>query len=153
MKQSFNCLIWVSSITLLDKNSMPLFTYYLGIFWATICKTCAWKKNCFIVYHCLCRCGGARICYIFHDIFGRTLEIMDAMEGLATRDILTAIRNATVSNFSQYCQFMIKFDKWGIFLLFLGIQIHCTRHWPLIRKYKMYNSDKSKYIPADNFLL
>lgn len=40
-------------------------------------------------------CGGARICYIFHDIFGRTLEIMDAMEGLATRDILTAIRNAT----------------------------------------------------------
>ncbi|CAH3027598.1 unnamed protein product [Porites evermanni] len=40
-------------------------------------------------------CGGARICYIFHDIFGRTLEIMDAMEGLATKDILTAIRNAT----------------------------------------------------------
>ncbi|KAJ7353734.1 Dynamin-1-like protein [Desmophyllum pertusum] len=25
-------------------------------------------------------CGGARICYIFHDIFGRTLGIMDAME-------------------------------------------------------------------------
>ena len=44
----------------------------------------------------ICSCGGARICYIFHDIFGRTLEIMDAMEGLATRDILTAIRNATV---------------------------------------------------------
>ncbi|XP_048584387.1 dynamin-1-like protein [Nematostella vectensis] len=40
-------------------------------------------------------CGGARICYIFHDIFGRTLTIMDAMEGLSTRDILTAIRNAT----------------------------------------------------------
>ena len=34
--------------------------------------------------------------YIFHDIFGRTLEIMDAMEGLATRDILTAVRNATI---------------------------------------------------------
>ena len=102
MKQSFNYLIWVPSITPLDKNSRPLFRYYLGTFWATICKTCAWKKNCFIIYHCLCRCGGARICYIFHDIFGRTLEIMDAMEGLATRDILTAIRNATVSNFSQY---------------------------------------------------
>ena len=42
---------------------------------------------------------------------------MDAMEGLATRDILTAIRNATVSNFSQYCQFMIKFDKWSIFFI------------------------------------
>ena len=50
-----------------------------------------------IVALLFCRCGGARICYIFHDIFGRTLEIMDAMEGLATRDILTAIRNATVS--------------------------------------------------------
>ena len=83
------------------------------------------EKNCFIIYHCLCRCGGARICYIFHDIFGRTLEIMDAMEGLATRDILTAIRNATVGNFSQYCRFIIKFGKWRIFL-FLGIQIHCT---------------------------
>ena len=115
MKQSFNYLFWVPSITPLDKNSMPLCRYYLGIFWATVCKTCAWKKNCFIIYHCLCRCGGARICYIFHDIFGRTLEIMDAMEGLATRDILTAIRNATVSNFNQYCQFTIKFDKWSIF--------------------------------------
>lgn len=109
-------------------------------------------KNCFVIYHCLCRCGGARICYIFHDTFGRKLEEMDAMEGLATRDILTAIRNATVSNFSQYCQFMIKFDKWSIFLLFLGIQIHCTRHWPLIRKYTMYNSEKSIFIPGDNFL-
>ena len=109
----------------LNKKSMPLFRYYLDIFWATICKTCAWKNNCFIIYHCLCRCGGARICYIFHDIFGRTLEIMDAMEGLATRDILTAIRNATVGNFSQYCRFIIKFGKWRIFL-FLGIQIHCT---------------------------
>ena len=34
--------------------------------------------------------------YIFHDIFGRTLEIMDAMEGLATRVILTAVRNAAI---------------------------------------------------------
>lgn len=40
-------------------------------------------------------CGGARICYIFHDIFGKTLENMDALGGLSTRDILTAIRNAT----------------------------------------------------------
>lgn len=121
MKQSFNYLIWVPSITLLDKNSRPLFRYYLGTFWATVCKTCAWKNNCFIIYHCFCRCGGARICYIFHDIFGRTLEIMDAMEGLATRDILTAIRNATVSNFDQYCQVLIKFDKWSIFFISLLI--------------------------------
>ena len=32
MKQSFNYLIWVPSITLLDKNSRPLFRYYLGTF-------------------------------------------------------------------------------------------------------------------------
>ena len=42
------------------------------------------------------RCGGARICYIFHETFGRTLEGVDPLGGLSTRDILTAIRNATV---------------------------------------------------------
>ena len=42
-------------------------------------------------------CGGARICYIFHEIFGSTLEKMNALGGLTTKDILTAIRNATVS--------------------------------------------------------
>lgn len=40
-------------------------------------------------------CGGARICYIFHDTFGQRLQKMDALEGLSTKDILTAIRNAT----------------------------------------------------------
>ncbi|KAK2139926.1 hypothetical protein LSH36_1555g00016 [Paralvinella palmiformis] len=40
-------------------------------------------------------CGGARICYIFHETFGRTLEGVDAMGGLTQIDILTAIRNAT----------------------------------------------------------
>lgn len=43
------------------------------------------------------RCGGARICYIFHETFGRTLESVDPLGGLGTIDILTAIRNATVS--------------------------------------------------------
>ena len=43
-----------------------------------------------------CRCGGARICYIFHETFGKTLESIDALVGLSTMDILTAIRNATV---------------------------------------------------------
>uniref|UniRef100_A0A8C9KKV4 Dynamin-1-like protein n=1 Tax=Panthera tigris altaica TaxID=74533 RepID=A0A8C9KKV4_PANTA len=42
-------------------------------------------------------CGGARICYIFHETFGRTLESVDPLGGLNTIDILTAIRNATVS--------------------------------------------------------
>ncbi|XP_048257464.1 dynamin-1-like protein isoform X2 [Haliotis cracherodii] len=40
-------------------------------------------------------CGGARICYIFHETFGRTLESVDPLGGLSTRDVLTAIRNAT----------------------------------------------------------
>lgn len=40
-------------------------------------------------------CGGARICYIFHETFGRTLESVDPLGGLTTMDILTAIRNAT----------------------------------------------------------
>ena len=30
-------------------------------------------------------CGGARICYIFHDIFGKTLENFDALSGLTTK--------------------------------------------------------------------
>nr|WCA47176.1 dynamin-related protein 1 [Phascolosoma esculenta] len=40
-------------------------------------------------------CGGARICYIFHETFGKTLESVAALGGLSTLDVLTAIRNAT----------------------------------------------------------
>lgn len=40
-------------------------------------------------------CGGARICFIFHETFGRTLQSVDPLKGLTTFDILTAIRNAT----------------------------------------------------------
>ncbi|GIY48713.1 hypothetical protein CDAR_314571 [Caerostris darwini] len=40
-------------------------------------------------------CGGARICYIFHETFGRTLNSIHPLGGLTTFDILTAIRNAT----------------------------------------------------------
>ncbi|CAL8078331.1 unnamed protein product [Calicophoron daubneyi] len=40
-------------------------------------------------------CGGARICYIFHETFYRTLSRIDPLGGLSTLDILTAIRNAT----------------------------------------------------------
>ena len=59
-----------------------------------------------MVWHCFCtnivrllpqpRCGGARICYIFHETFGRTLTTVDPLGGLTQIDILTAIRNATV---------------------------------------------------------
>ncbi|XP_055919213.1 dynamin-1-like protein isoform X2 [Eupeodes corollae] len=40
-------------------------------------------------------CGGARICYIFHETFGRTLDSIHPLSGLTKMDILTAIRNAT----------------------------------------------------------
>jgi len=40
-------------------------------------------------------CGGARICYIFHETFGKTLRNVDPLGGLTQLDILTAIRNAT----------------------------------------------------------
>jgi len=39
-------------------------------------------------------CGGARICYIFHETFGRTLDSIHPLTGLTSMDILTAIRNA-----------------------------------------------------------
>lgn len=40
-------------------------------------------------------CGGARICFIFHETFGRTLDGLHPLAGLSSLDILTAIRNAT----------------------------------------------------------
>jgi len=39
--------------------------------------------------------GGARICYIFHETFGKTLDRVDPLGGLTEIDILTAIKNAT----------------------------------------------------------
>jgi len=39
-------------------------------------------------------CGGARICYIFHETFGRTLDSIHPLTGLSNMDILTAIRNS-----------------------------------------------------------
>lgn len=37
------------------------------------------------------------MCYIFHETFGRTLQSIDPLAGLTDLDVLTAIRNATVS--------------------------------------------------------
>ena len=50
----------------------------------------------FRMHVCFRRCGGARICYIFHETFARALESINPLDNLATFDILTAIRNATV---------------------------------------------------------
>ena len=40
-------------------------------------------------------CGGARIGYIFHDVFASHLDKIDPMGDLSTTEITTAIRNAT----------------------------------------------------------
>ncbi|XP_076636403.1 dynamin related protein 1 isoform X2 [Colletes latitarsis] len=40
-------------------------------------------------------CGGARICYIFHETFGRRLDSIHPLAGLTKWDVLTAIQNAT----------------------------------------------------------
>ncbi|THH07961.1 hypothetical protein EW145_g3026 [Phellinidium pouzarii] len=40
-------------------------------------------------------CGGARIYYIFNDVFGHALESIDSTSGLDAQDIRTAIRNST----------------------------------------------------------
>lgn len=61
-----------------------------------LCNESFFLVCCFSCYF-IFRCGGARICYIFHETFGRTLESVDPLGGLNTIDILTAIRNATVS--------------------------------------------------------
>ncbi|KAK4703359.1 dynamin 1-like protein, partial [Phenoliferia sp. Uapishka_3] len=40
-------------------------------------------------------CGGARIYYIFSDVFGLALESIDPIQNLTVQDIRTAIRNST----------------------------------------------------------
>ncbi|BGP47592.1 Dynamin-related GTPase protein [Rhodotorula kratochvilovae] len=40
-------------------------------------------------------CGGARIYYIFSDVFGHALESINPTQNLTTQDIRTAIRNST----------------------------------------------------------
>lgn len=39
--------------------------------------------------------GGARIYYIFNDVFGHALESIDSTSNLTSQDIRTAIRNST----------------------------------------------------------
>lgn len=40
-------------------------------------------------------CGGARIYYIYNDVFGNSLNSLNATQNLSRRDIRTAIRNST----------------------------------------------------------
>ena len=56
------------------------------------------------------RCGGARICYIFHETFARALESIHPLDALTTFDILTAIRNATVRLLVFPCSLLWTFE-------------------------------------------
>ncbi|CAO1631221.1 unnamed protein product [Sympodiomycopsis kandeliae] len=40
-------------------------------------------------------CGGARVYYIFHDVFGHALDSINPTQNLTVQDIRTAIRNST----------------------------------------------------------
>ena len=40
-------------------------------------------------------CGGARIYYIFNEVFGHALQSIDPTQNLSLQDIRTAIRNST----------------------------------------------------------
>ncbi|KAM7002817.1 dynamin-1-like protein isoform 4-T4 [Tautogolabrus adspersus] len=73
-----------------DKNStlLQLITKFAAEYCHTIEGTAKYIETTEL-------CGGARICYIFHETFGRTLESVDPLGGLTTIDVLTAIRNAT----------------------------------------------------------
>ncbi|XP_062246215.1 dynamin-1-like protein isoform X2 [Platichthys flesus] len=73
-----------------DKNStlLQLITKFAAEYCHTIEGTAKYIETTEL-------CGGARICYIFHETFGRTLESVDPLGGLSTIDVLTAIRNAT----------------------------------------------------------
>lgn len=76
--------------TVIDRNSTLL--HIITKFSTTYCETVEGTSQNIAITEL---CGGARICYIFHEIFGKTLQNFDALNGLSTKDILTAIRNAT----------------------------------------------------------
>ncbi|OAF70618.1 hypothetical protein A3Q56_01663 [Intoshia linei] len=47
-------------------------------------------------------CGGARICYIFHNIFAKTIMNINVLQDLSKKNILTALHNATGPRPSLY---------------------------------------------------
>ncbi|KAI8458831.1 dynamin-3 [Phakopsora pachyrhizi] len=47
-------------------------------------------------------CGGARIYYIFNEVFGQNLQMLNPMENLSNADIKTSIRNSTGTRSSMF---------------------------------------------------
>lgn len=66
-----------------------------------------YPRHRYLLFFFSSSCGGARICYIFHETFGRTLESVDPLAGLTTIDVLTAIRNATVRSLFPRAVFLV----------------------------------------------
>jgi len=90
MVSQFQCLLNSYGEDIEDKSQMLLqiITKFASAYCSTIEGTARNIETTEL-------CGGARICYIFHETFGKTLDSIHPLAGLTKRDILTAIRNAT----------------------------------------------------------
>merc|ERR1711936_1372706 len=90
MESQFQTLLNSYGDDVIDKNTtlLQIITKFASSYVATLDGTSHYIETSEL-------CGGARICYIFHETFGRTLDSIHPMSGLTSMDILTAIRNAT----------------------------------------------------------
>merc|ERR1719237_1406211 len=90
MAAQFQSLLNSYGNDVLDKNTtlLQIITKFAAAYVATLDGTSTNIETSEL-------CGGARICYIFHETFGRTLDSIHPLAGLTALDILTAIRNAT----------------------------------------------------------
>merc|ERR1711962_166940 len=90
MAAQFQSLLNSYGDDVIDKNTtlLQIITKFASSYVATLEGTSHYIETTEL-------CGGARICYIFHETFGRTLDSIHPLTGLSNIDVLTAIRNAT----------------------------------------------------------
>jgi len=90
MAAQFQSLLNSYGDNVIDKNTtlLQIITKFASSYVATLDGTSHYIETSEL-------CGGARICYIFHETFGRTLDSIHPLTGLTNIDVLTAIRNAT----------------------------------------------------------
>merc|ERR1711899_443316 len=90
MAAQFQSLLNSYGDDVIDKNTtlLQIITKFASSYVATLEGTSHYIETTEL-------CGGARICYIFHETFGRTLDSVHPLTGLSNIDVLTAIRNAT----------------------------------------------------------
>jgi len=89
MASQFQTLLSSYGQDVIDKNTtlLQIITKFASSYTATLDGTARNIETSEL-------CGGARICYIFHETFGRTLDSIHPLTGLTSMDILTAIRNS-----------------------------------------------------------